>query len=179
MLNKRVVLVIPVIFLVGIFVLGWLTEHCCAQDKGRQDLVKVARQALSVPEIIDTLVSFPGWDSPGLGAGPCLRAITFGEIVLMRQGQDKVKAMSAYLYYPERISYQTLQVDGPILRYATTVNVCDAAANNAEGGCESIVEWTTEVVSRTQVNVTMKVLRGGSGAGVATGQTCSATFKKK
>ena len=175
---KRIVLAVLVLFLVGALPLGGLVQQSYAQDTGREP-VKAARQALSVPEIIEALISFPGWDSPRLGTGPCLRAVGWGEIVLKRQGTNEVQAMSSYLGYPERISYQTLKVAGPIVRYATTVNVCDASANRAEGGCDSIVEWEIEVVSKTNVNVAMKVLRGGSGAGAATGQTCSASFKKK
>lgn len=174
MLKKKVVLVIQVIFLVGTFIMAGPADSSYAQDR-----VKAAPRLLSVPEIIDALVSFPGWDSPQLGTGPCFRTVAFGEIVLRRQGVDEVKAMSTYLYYPEQISYQTVKVAGPIVRYATTVNVCDASADRAEGGCDSIAEWTIEVISRTQVNLIMKVLRGGSGAGVTTGQICSASFRKK
>lgn len=180
MMKSKYVRVMQVVLLFGALVAGGPVAQSYAQGRG-QEPVQAARQALAVPEIIDALVSFPGWDCPQLGnvAGPCLRVVGWGEIRLSRQGADEVKAMSAYLYYPVRISYQTLKVTGPLVRYITTVNVCGVSENRAEAGCDSIVEWTIEVVSKTRVNVTMKVLRGGSGAGVATGQICSASFNKK
>jgi tetratricopeptide (TPR) repeat protein len=141
-----------------------------------------AEQVLSVPEIIDILVSLPDpqkWDCDKKNNRELVRLFTWGELDLQRDGNDSVKALSAMRYYPVRNYYQTLKVTGPVLQYVSTVNVCDASANRAESGCDSTVEYTIEVVSKTLVRVNMKVLRGGSGAGVVTGQKASCTFRKK
>jgi tetratricopeptide (TPR) repeat protein len=139
-----------------------------------------AEQVLSVPEIIDVLVSFLNFELDcDKNKYKAYGRLFWGELFLKREGNDAVKALSAILYYPERQFYQTLKVTGPILQYQSTINVCDQAANRAEGGCDSTVEYKIEVVSKTLVRVDMKVLRGGSGAGVATGQTVSCTYKKK
>ena len=179
---SKVIHVIQVVFLVGILVTAGLVTQSYAQDSGQKP-TKTSGQMLSVPEIVDVLVSFAGsaWDSDlrGKGGGACQRFIMWREIILQRQGPEEIKALSAVRYYPEGNYYQTLKVTGPVLRYVSTVNVCDASANSAEGGCDSTVAWTIDVVSKTHVMLTMKVLRGGSGAGVATGQTCTVSFKKK
>jgi hypothetical protein len=179
MMKNRAVQLMQVVFLVGVIVWGGLAAQSYAQGAA-QESKEGARQALSVPEIVDVLVSFPRWDiAQLLPTGPCPRAGTWQEIVLKRQGTNEVKALSAYLYSPERVSYQILKVAGPLVHYVTTVNVCDASANRADGGCDSLVEWTIEVVSKSRVNLKMNVLRGGSGAGVVTGQKCSTSFIKK
>lgn len=135
-----------------------------------------AEQILSIPDIIEVLVSDfslngEEWDSSAEG--------TCRVLVLSREGSDTVKAMKADLYYPTRSYSQTLKVTGPVLKYITTINVCDVDANRASGGCDSVMENEIEVVSKRLVKINQKVLRGGYGAGVSTGQRFTCTFRKK
>ena len=131
-----------------------------------------AEQILTNQEITDVLVSFLGYSVDKPGCNPMF----FG---IKRSGNEAVKVLGALRYYPDRESYQILKVTGPILKYVATVNVCDELANRQAGGCDSIVENEIEVVSKTFVKVNQKVLRGGDGAGVRTGQKFSCTFRKK
>lgn len=100
------------------------------------------------------------------------------ELAFSREGADSVKALRSTLYYPVRDSYQTLRITGPVLKYSTTINVCDAAANRQDGDCSSIMENEVEVVSRSLIKVKQRVIRGGSGAGVGNGDKFSCTFQK-
>jgi len=137
-----------------------------------------AEQVLTVPQIIDALVSLLQWDcDKDISKYP--RLYMWGELRLQRAGTETVKALQAVQYSPKGEYYQTLKVTGPILKYATTVNVCDESANKQAGGCDSTVENEIEVVSKTLVRVNQRVLRGGDGAGVRTGQKFSFTFRKK
>ncbi|MBA4389937.1 MAG: hypothetical protein C0399_03265 [Syntrophus sp. (in: bacteria)] len=138
-----------------------------------------AEQILTVPEIIDVLVSF--WDQQKWQSYDAQGRTGFnwGQYMFVRQGDDAVKVIQTILYYPTRNYYQTLKVTGPVLRYKSSVNVCDESANKEFGDCTSIVEVEVEVVSRTLVKLREKALRGGAGAGVATGDKFSCTFRKK
>lgn len=134
-----------------------------------------AEQMLGIPEVVGVLVSFLSWKY----SGECNRLLTWGEGYLQRDGAEKVKALKATRYYTGHSYFQTLNVTGPVLKYVTTINVCDAAADRQSGGCDSVVENEIEVSSKTLVKVKQKVLRGGDGAGVRTGQNLSCTFQKK
>lgn len=129
-----------------------------------------AEQILTVPEIIDALLSFLGWEC---NQKHYPRLYTWGELKLERSGADAVRALRIIRYDP-----QILKITGPVLKYETIVNVCDRSAN-ARGSCDSIVENEIEVVSRTLVRVNQAVVRGGGGAGVRTGQKFACTFQKK
>lgn len=129
---------------------------------------------LSVPDIIDVLVSFRQWQKERECTGD-----GWGEIYFEREGHDAVKILRAWLYAPDRRTYQTLKVTGPVLKYITTINVCDESANRELGGCDSVMENEVEVVSKRLVKVNQKVLRGGFAVGVADGDCFSCTFEKK
>lgn len=158
--------------------------------KTRERLYKLeykAEQTLTVPDIVDVLASGFSWDtdhwrvtksSPG-NARAC--GGTWMELVFSRDAADAVKALAALRYYQSNGGqrHQTLKVTGPVLRYVTTVNVCDDAANRQLGGCDSVMEHEVEVVSKKLVRVRQKVLSGGSGAGVADGNKFVCTFEKK
>lgn len=149
--------------------------------KIREQIYKLeykAEQVLTVPQIIDALVSLLQWDcDKDISKYP--RLYMWGELRLQRAGTETVKALRLLQYYRNGEYYQTLKVTGPILKYTTTVNVCDESANRQAGGCDSVVENEIEVVSKTLVRVNQRVLRGGDGAGVRTGQNFSFTFRKK
>lgn len=139
-----------------------------------------AEQVLTVPQIIDALTSFMGWENKNVGVrfrSGCRDL--WGEYVIRREGFDTVKVMQGMWYDPHRTVYQSRKITGPVLSFATTINVCDAAANRSEGGCDSVMQHKIEVVSRTFVKITQKVLRGGSGAGVADGEERWCSFTKK
>jgi tetratricopeptide (TPR) repeat protein len=143
-----------------------------------------AEQVLSVPDIISSLVSGfsvpqSGWNYSATvrtGNRECRR--DWNELAFSREGVDTVKALKSTFYYPVRDSYQILRVTGPVLKYVTTINVCDASANRQEHDCTSIMENEVEVVSRKLIKVNQRVIRGGSGAGVGNGDKFSCTFQK-
>lgn len=157
--------------------------------KVRERLYKLeykAEQTLTVPDIIDVLVSGFSIDtslwkvtksSPN-NARAC--GGTWMELVFSRDGNEAVKALAAMRYYQSiDTHYQSLKVTGPVLRYVTTVNVCDNAANRQSGGCDSVMEHEVEVVSKRLVRVKQVVLRGGFGAGVADRNRFACTFEKR
>jgi tetratricopeptide (TPR) repeat protein len=142
-----------------------------------------AEQVLSIPDIINVLVSGFNYDKEWnysatrrTGDRECRRI--WNEFAFLREGADAVKVLKSTLYYPNRDSYQTLRVTGPVLKYVTTINVCDASANRQERGCDSIMENEVEVVSRRLIKINQRVIRGGSGAGVGNGDKFSCTFQK-
>ncbi len=150
-----------------------LTLNAPNAAKIRERIYKLefkAEQILTVPEIIDALLSFLGWEC---NQKHYPRLYTWGELKLERSGADAVRALRIIRYDP-----QILKITGPVLKYETIVNVCDRSAN-ARGSCDSIVENEIEVVSRTLVRVNQAVVRGGGGAGVRTGQKFACTFQKK
>lgn len=141
----------------------------------KDEIVKLeykAEQILTVADITAVLGSFLGYTMVKQGCNPMF----FG---IRPNDSQSIKVMSSLRYYPVRENYQVLKVTGPVVKYVATVNVCDDQANRQLGGCDSIVEHEIEVVSRTLVRVNQRVLRGGDGAGVRTGQTFSCTFQKK
>lgn len=141
-----------------------------------------AEQILSIPEIVDVLVSnfyaSDAWEytaSKKTNGRECMRwGVNFS-----RDGADGVKVLRMMQYYPVREYYQSLKVTGPVLKYLTTINVCDEAANIQDGGCDSVIEHEIEIVSKKFIKVNQNVLRGGSGAGTGTGDKYSCTFRKK
>jgi tetratricopeptide (TPR) repeat protein len=143
-----------------------------------------AEQVLSIPDIIDALVSGFSMEREGWKYSPTVKTADrecsrfMGELSFLREGVDAVKVLKSTLYYPIRKSYQTLKVTGPVFKYMTTINVCDESANRQEGDCTSVMENEVEVVSKRLIKVNQRVIRGGSGAGVATGDKFSATFQK-
>lgn len=141
-------------------------------------------------EIIDVLVSFsekpcdqgPTWRY----TGKC--RCGWSEFSFSREGNNAVKALKRDQYYQilrpghggTEVDYQTLKVTGPVLKYITTINVCvGEATNRTFGGCDSVIENEIEVISKKLVEVRQRVLRGGSGAGVVTGQSLTCTFRKQ
>jgi tetratricopeptide (TPR) repeat protein len=137
-----------------------------------------AEQVLTIPEIVDVLVSLSDQHTWQQSGEDCDWVKITG-----REGDDAVKVYVGERYYVkgyENGIYQTLRVTGPVLKYITTINVCDEDANRQEGGCDFVMEHSIEVVSKTLVKSTHKVLRQGSGMGRHTvGAITSCTFKKK
>ncbi len=129
-------------------------------------------QVLSIPDIIDVLVSFGSWKQEGR---LCQR---WGEYAFAREGTDAVRVLKSESYSPERFDLQTLKVAGPVLKYITTVNVCGNSVDEQGRSCDSVMEHEVEVVSKSLVKVNQKVLRGGIGNGLATGDSFSCTFQK-
>jgi tetratricopeptide (TPR) repeat protein len=135
-----------------------------------------AEQVLSVHEIIDVLVSFSDKQKWQQYDGECID----WSLHITREGDDVVKALNAWLYYPQHKSYKTLNVTGPTLKYISTINICDASANREFGGCDSIIENKMEVVSMTLVKINQKVIRAGTFGGVyRDGDERSCKYRKK
>jgi tetratricopeptide (TPR) repeat protein len=143
-----------------------------------------AEQVLSIPDIINVLVSSFVYGGEGWNYSATVKTSNrecrrlWKELSFSREGVDSVKVLQSTRYYPVRDSYQTLRIRGPVLKYVTTINVCDASANKQERGCDSIMENEVEVVSRSLIKINQKVIRGGSGAGVGNGDRFSCTFQK-
>lgn len=158
--------------------------------KMRERLYKLeykAEQTLTIPDIIDVLVSNFSMDTDLWRAtksspnNPRGCGGTWMELILSRAGADSVKALASLRYYQSNGGqyHQTLKITGPVLRYVTTINVCGDTANRQLGGCDSVMEHEIEVVSKRLVRVKQTVLRGGSGAGVADGNRFTCTFEKR
>ena len=138
-------------------------------------------QVLTIPDIIKILVEFRSWKYTAT-----LRTADRGcrdagdEFYLLWEGSNSLRVIKAHRYYQERDEYQILKVTGPVLKYITILNICtDRSTDQEEGGCDSVIENEVEVVSRTLVKVNQTVLRGGVGAGTATGDVYSCTFEKE
>lgn len=137
-----------------------------------------AEQVLTVPDIIEVLVSFGRWQEEG----DCSKfPIPFA---FEPEGHDAVRVLKDYRFYAP-MTYQTLKVKGPVLKYSTTRNVAGSVAiieqliNEGSGDITAVMEDEVEVVSKKLAKVNRKTLRGGIGNGVATGQILSCTFEKK
>ncbi len=145
-----------------------------------------AEQVLSIPAIVDVLVEFgkpPSWKYSATfktGDRQCRQA--WSELQLSREGSDTVRAKRSIQYYTgptgTSTTFQSFKVTGPVLRYVTSVNVCDTNANREFGDCTSVIENEVEVVSRTHVRVDQRVIRGGVGAGTADGDIFACEFRK-
>jgi len=146
-----------------------------------------AEQVLTVPEIIDVLVSgfqySEEWEDSLLvktgdsNCGGLQSAVSF-----QREGVDTVRALLGhYNGRPLRQYFQTLKVTGPILRYITTVNVCSLDANEGLGGCDIVQENEVEIVSKRLIKVNRKVIGTVTMKGASTqkGDIESCTFRKK
>jgi tetratricopeptide (TPR) repeat protein len=144
-----------------------------------------AEQVLSLPDIIDVLVSDFVFEKNGWHYSATMKTAnrecrrTWGELSFARDGVDSVKVLKSTFYYPVVNSNQTLKVTGPVLKYITTINVCDESANRQQHGCSSVMENEVEVVSRNLIKINQKVIRGGSGAGVGPKDKFSCTFRKE
>lgn len=149
-----------------------------------------AEQTLSVADIVEVLSSGFSVDASqwrqkvvsgsGDASAPCGRNWSMQELFFRRGEGHAVKVLSAIRYYSrDGETYQTLPVAGPTLKYRVSVNVCDQAANQQLGGCDSIVEHEVEVVSKRLVRVRQTVLRQGSGAGSpGNGQRFACVYEK-
>lgn len=147
-----------------------------------------AEQTLTVADIIEVLVSGfslnAGWkvsaqDAAGNNIPQSAKCGGgFGDLQFSRNGVDSVKTLEAIRYYPVREYYQTLTVTGPALKYTTVINVCDKSADAELGGCDAVTQHEIEVASKNIVKVKQTVLRGGFGAGVATGEKTICLFHR-
>lgn len=141
-----------------------------------------AEQILSIPEIIDVLVSLTDekiWQV----VGDCKKdnfdtwygkTYDFRRIDFKREAPDAVKSLKDFQYDPY-LTFQTLKVTGPVLKYITTRNV----SHDKNPDLTAIMEHEVTVVSKRLVKVNQKVLRGGLVNGVSDGQRFSCTFQKK
>lgn len=144
-----------------------------------------AEQSLTVPEIIDVLVSFSGWETKNLqGCSPSRK-----EFQITRAGDDGVQVPTYNVpdlyYFPDALTTgkyavagsQVMKVTGPVLKYVTAFNVCSLSVydDNHEKWpdyCFQKTEYEIKVMSKTLAKVTKKQLSGGSDV-----TTC--TFQKK
>ena len=151
-----------------------------------------AEQVLTVPEIIEVLVSLSDekiWqvvgdcktdntDKRAYNGNFNWRGFNFE-----REGHDAVKSLKDFQYDPY-LTFQTLKVTGPVLKYITTRNVGGGGSYNGKVTRKdpedtAIMEHEVEVVSKRLVKLKQKVLRGGVGNGVSDGQRFTCTFQKK
>ncbi len=128
-----------------------------------------AEQELTLPEIIDVLVSFSGWETKNLqGCSPSRE-----EFQITRAGDDGVRVPTYNVPDAFRTGKyavaggQVMKVTAPVLKYATAFNVCQESVYDKHGKwpdyCFHKTEYEIEVVSKTLTKVTKKLLSGGSG----------------
>lgn len=135
-----------------------------------------AEQVLTVAEIIDVLVSFRDqWAQEG----KCSEVAS--ELTFERAGHDAVKVRQSNRYYSEHpVTYQTLKITGPVVKYLTTINVCSPSAAKEFGNCDSVSEYEVEVASKRLVAIKQTVLRAFlPRSNVADGQRFACSFRKK
>ena len=147
-----------------------------------------AEQVLTVPEIIDVLVSdfaySEEWEYSSI-AGTDIDYCrgNWGETSFQREGVDTVRAFlavgnnhdSAGGYLGHFQNFQTLKVTGPVLRYITTTDVWDLP--EYAGGV--VTEYEVEIVSKRLIKVNRKALRSIVGSDFQKGARFSCTFRKK
>lgn len=153
-----------------------------------------AEQMLTVPEIIDVLVSLSDeqkWQVTGdckkdnidkgayKGSNFNWRGFNFEH-----EGYDAVTSLKDFQYDPPYPTFQTLNVIGPVLKYITTRNVSGGGSykgkvTRKDPEYTAVLEHEVTVVSKRLVKVNQKVLREGTGNGVSTGDKFSCTFQKK
>lgn len=151
-----------------------------------------AEQFLSVPDIIDVLVSLSDeriWkiagdckvanaDKGAYGGDYNWRGFDFD-----REENNAVKTLKDFQYDPPYPAFQTLKVTGPVLKYLTTRNVSSGGSYNGKKikknhEYTSVMEHEVTVLSKRLVKV-RRIVRHGSGAdGVSTGDEFSCTFEK-
>ncbi|OGP68190.1 MAG: hypothetical protein A2W27_07815 [Deltaproteobacteria bacterium RBG_16_44_11] len=141
-----------------------------------------AGQVLTVPEIIDVLVSLSDekiWQV----VGDCKKdnfdtyysnKLDFRRLDFKREGNDAVRSLKDFQYEPYP-TFQILKVTGPVLKYITTRNV----DSRKDPNLTAIMEHEVTVVSKRLVKLNQKVLRGGLVNGVSDGQRFSCTFSVK
>lgn len=128
-----------------------------------------AEQELTLPEIIDVLVSFSGWETRNLqGCSPSRE-----EFQIQRAGGDGVQVPTYNVPDAFRTGKyavagsRVMKVAAPVLRYVTAFNVCQESVYDNHGKwpdyCFQKTEYEIEVVSKTLAKVTKKQLSGGSG----------------
>ena len=152
-----------------------------------------AEQILSIPEIIDVLVSLSDgetWQVVGdcktdnTDKGAYKGNFNWRGFNFEREGNDAVKSLKDFQYDPPYPTFQTLKVMGPVLKYITTRNVSGVGSykgkvTRKDPEYTAVMEHEVTVVSKRLVKVNQKVLRGGLGNGVSTGDKFSCTFQKK
>jgi ankyrin repeat protein len=132
-----------------------------------------------VADIIDVLVSALGskkWQYVGDGGEWPEGGHRAGGWVATREGDDLVKILKANLYYRSpQFYYQTLKVEGPILRFTVTIDVCDH--RSVPWDCAGMIENEVEVVSKTLVKFRQKVIEPGFGLGFRGGENFSGEYR--
>lgn len=148
-----------------------------------------AEQVLTVPEIIDVLVSLSDekiWQV----VGDCQKddcdtwygnKLDFRRLDFKREGDDAVKSLKDFQYEPYP-TFQTLKVTGPVLKYITTRNISGGTKETRKDPkLTAVIEHEVTVVSKRLVKVTQKVLSAGLFYvnGVRDEQRFTCTFQKK
>lgn len=150
-----------------------------------------AEQVLTVPDIIDVLASL-SYEQIWQVAGNCKKdnfdkysghTNDFRRLDFKRESHDAVKSLMDFQYVPQ-LTFQILKVTGPVLKYVTTRNLSGGGTyqgkvlpQNAE--YTAVMEHEVTVVSKNLVRVNQRVVTGGAGNGVSTGDRFSCTFKKE
>jgi len=118
-----------------------------------------AEQVLTVPDIINALISFKSWKQVGKGSG-WNQSIYY----ITRESDSSVRVLTDMEYYTPRgvdESYKSIQVTGPIIAYATRIDQCD---HSNPGSCPVFVTTEIEVLSKTHVKVRCNIT-GSKGSG--------------
>jgi len=148
--------------------------------KIREQIYKLeyrAEQVLTVPEIIDVLVSLSDkkkWQVVGV-------CYNWDQFEFTRVGNDAVRGLSATLYYRKPMErYQNYRIQGPLLIFQSIINVCGDNGKDRGVSCDAVIENEIEVVSKTLVKVNQKTLRKGQGMGdLIVGEKMSCRYTKK
>lgn len=138
---------------------------------------EVAQPVLTVPEIIDVLVSLSDgrtWQR----AGNCSTyLIEFKDAYSKRDGQVSVRTGFFLFGDPDRI-YKSKHIEGPVFEYSFFANTCPSGEHQRDYDCFGEAAITVEVVSRKLVKIRQKPLRRDPNNYIPAGER-SCTFQKK
>lgn len=132
--------------------------------------------ALTVPEIIDVLVSLSdqqSWQVTG-NCSPYL--IKFKKVYPKGDGQMSVR--TGFFLFGEGDMYQTKQVQGPVFEYSFFANTCPPGEHQRDYDCFGEAAITVEVISKNLVKSRQKPLRRDPNNYIPSGER-SCTFQKK
>lgn len=109
-----------------------------------------AEQVLTIPEIIDILCSFSTWKKVGEG--------DYNAILISRGESNFIKVTRLGMPYPEKYIFQTLNVEGPIIKFTSMIDNCKhGGPKDFPHGCPSSYDNEIEVISRNKVTVKQTV----------------------
>ena len=165
--TKKLMLVFSILHLT---VMSQLVNAQTVPEEARRHM------ALTVPEIIDILVSLSDRQSWQV-TGNCSRyLIEFKDVYPKKDGQ--VSVQTGFFLFGEGTMYKSKQVQGSVLEYSFFANTCPPGEHQRDYDCFGEAAITVEVISKNLVQSRQKPLRRDPNNYIPAGER-SCTFQKK